>query len=165
MSLNRNLIDVIIRQTDYTEEKAIEKLTEHKNDVLAIVREYMGVVKPPTRNEVVKSSMNQQIFSEIRNLMDDAAKTYQAKKAYEKRKEEYIAYMQAKQQEQAKQKDTSANALEANAADTSACVAADTSACEVADTNACVAADTSECVAADTNACEVALEEAVIAVL
>ena len=83
MSLNRTLIDVIIRQTDYTEEKAIDKLTEHKNDVLAIVREYMGVVKPPTRNETIKSSTNQQIFSEIRNLMDDAAKTYQAKKAYE----------------------------------------------------------------------------------
>ena len=26
MSLNRTLIDVIIRQTDYTEEKAIDKL-------------------------------------------------------------------------------------------------------------------------------------------
>jgi hypothetical protein len=161
MSLNRTLIDVIIRQTDYTEEKAIEKLTEHKNDVIAIVREYMGVVKPPTRNEVVKSSTNQQIFSEIRNLMDDAAKTYQAKKAYEKRKEEYIAYMQAKQQEQAKQKE-------------SACVAADTSACVAADTSACVAADTSTTALASTNAVAstnsveanvVALEEAVIAVL
>lgn len=123
MSLNRTLIDVIIRQTDYTEEKAIDKLTEHKNDVLAIVREYMGLVKPPTRIETIKSSTNQQIFSEIRNLMDDAAKTYQAKKAYEKRKEEYIAYMQAKQQEQAKKEaqDASANsvastnAVEANA--------------------------------------------------
>lgn len=115
MSLNRTLIDVIIRQTDYTEEKAIEKLTEHKNDVIAIVREYMGVVKPPTRNDLVKSSTNQQIFSEIRNLMDDAAKTYQTKKAYEKRKEEYIAYMQAKQQEAlAKQEaSTSEAALEA----------------------------------------------------
>ena len=94
MSLNKNLIDVIIRQTDYTEEKAIEKLTQHNNDVLAIVREYMGVVKPPSKNDIIKSSTNQQIFSEIRNLMDDAAKTYQAKKEYEKRKEEYIAYMQ-----------------------------------------------------------------------
>ena len=114
MSLNRTLIDVIIRQTDYTEEKAIEKLTEHKNDILAIVREYMGVVKPPTRNDIVKTSTNQQIFSEIRNLMDDAAKNYQAKKAYEKRKEEYIAYMQAKQQAQelAKQQEKTHSALE-----------------------------------------------------
>jgi hypothetical protein len=142
MSLNRTLIDVIIRQTDYTEEKAIEKLTEHKNDVIAIVREYMGVVKPPTRNEVVKSSTNQQIFSEIRNLMDDAAKNYQAKKAYEKRKEQYIAYMQAKQKE-AKQKEaqySNANAVDTNAVDTNAN-------------------------AVETNANEVVLEEAVIAVL
>ena len=105
MSLNRTLIDVILRQTDYTEEKTIEKLAEYNNDVIAIVREYMGVVKPPSRNDIIKSSTNQQIFSEIRNLMDDAARTYQAKKAYEKRKEQYIAYMQAqalaKQQQQA----------------------------------------------------------------
>ena len=95
MSLNRTLIDVILRQTDYTEEKTIEKLAEYNNDVIAIVREYMGVVKPPSRNDIIKTSTNQQIFSEIRNLMDDAARTYQAKKAYEKRKEQYIAYMQA----------------------------------------------------------------------
>ena len=157
MSLNRTLIDVIIRQTDYTEEKAIEKLTEHKNDVIAIVREYMGVVKPPTRNDVVKSSMNQQIFSEIRNLMDDAAKTYQAKKAYEKRKEEYIAYMQAKQQEQAKKEsqDASANSVEANAVEANA-VEANAVGTNALEANACEA---------DTNACEVVLEEAVIAVL
>ena len=99
MSLNRTLIDVILRQTDYTEEKTIEKLAEYNNDVIAIVREYMGVVKPPSRNDIIKSSTNQQIFSEIRNLMDDAARTYQAKKAYEKRKEQYIAYMQAKQEQ------------------------------------------------------------------
>jgi hypothetical protein len=151
MSLNRTLIDVIIRQTDYTEEKAIEKLTEHKNDVLAIVREYMGVVKPPTRNETIKSSTNQQIFSEIRNLMDDAAKTYQAKKAYEKRKEEYIAYMQAKQQEAlAKQK---ANAVEANAVDTNA-VEANAVEANAVEANA-VEANAVEANAVDTNSCEV----------
>ena len=150
MSLNRTLIDVIIRQTDYTEEKAIEKLTEHKNDVLSIVREYMGVVKPPTRNETIKSSMNQQIFSEIRNLMDDAAKTYQSKKAYEKRKEEYIAYMQAKQQEQAKKEsqDASANSVEANAVEANAVEAN-----AIASTNS-----------VEANAV-VALEESVVAVL
>ncbi len=91
---NQNLIDVVLRQTDYTEEKTIEKLAEHKNNVLEVVREYMGIVKKQA--EDTTKSANQQIYSEIRNLMDDASKAYSAKKAFEKRKEEYIKYMQEK---------------------------------------------------------------------
>ena len=103
MSLNiKNLIDVVLRQTDYTEEKAIEKLKEHNNDIIAIVREYMcgsAITKPHTIDTSNKS-MNQQIYGEIRNLMDDAAKTYKAKKDLEKRREDYLAFMQAKAQAQ-----------------------------------------------------------------
>jgi len=103
MSLNiKNLVDVILRQTDYTEEKAVEKLKEHNNDIIAIVREYMcgSAIKKPHTIDTSNKSTNQQIYGEIRNLMDDAAKTYKAKKDLEKRREEYIAFMQAKQQEQ-----------------------------------------------------------------
>ena len=107
MSLNiKNLVDVVLRQTDYTEEKAIEKLKEHNNDIIAIVREYMcgTAIKKPQTIDTTNKSMNQQIYGEIRNLMDDAAKTYKAKKDLEKRREDYIAFMQARQQEaQAKQ--------------------------------------------------------------
>lgn len=94
MSSNNNVIDVIVRQTDYTKEKAIEKLIEHNNNVLAVVREYMGV-QPKQNAEDNNKSTNQQIYGEIRNLMDDAARRYNAKKEYERRKEEYIKYMQA----------------------------------------------------------------------
>ena len=103
MSLNiKNLVDVVLRQTDYTEEKAIEKLKEHNNDIIAIVREYMcgTAIKKPQTIDTTNKSMNQQIYGEIRNLMDDAAKTYKAKKDLEKRREDYIAFMQAKAQAQ-----------------------------------------------------------------
>ena len=103
MSLNiKNLVDVVLRQTDYTEEKAIEKLKEHNNDIIAIVREYMcgSAIKKPQTIDTSNKSTNQQIYGEIRNLMDDAAKTYKAKKDLEKRREEYIAFMQAQAQAQ-----------------------------------------------------------------
>jgi hypothetical protein len=106
MSLNiKNLVDVVLRQTDYTEEKAIEKLKEHNNDIIAIVREYMcgSAIKKPNTIDTSNKSTNQQIYGEIRNLMDDAAKTYKAKKDLEKRREDYIAFMklQAQAQQQA----------------------------------------------------------------
>jgi len=116
MSLNiKNLIDVVIRQTDYTEEKAIEKLKEHNNDIIAIVREYMSgsAIKKPQTIDITNKSTNQQIYGEIRNLMDDAAKTYKAKKDFEERKKEYIEFMQAKAQ--AQQVEQEKGAVEASA--------------------------------------------------
>ena len=70
-------VQVIMRQTDYSLETAQQKLTEHNNDVMAVIREYMNptgkksaIIPPP------KLSTNQQIYKEIRGWMDTAAKTY-----------------------------------------------------------------------------------------
>ena len=75
---------LVMRQTDYDETTADQKLLDHNNDILAIVREYMG---PPAEQELKPSTTNQQIFTEIRTMMDDAAATYRVKKALEERRE------------------------------------------------------------------------------
>ena len=67
------LQQLVMRQTDYDEQKTIEKLTEYNNDVVMIIKEYLGPSK------VIKSqtnSVNQMIYNEIRTLMDDAAKMH-----------------------------------------------------------------------------------------
>lgn len=72
-------INIIMRQTDYTKEIAAEKLKTHTGDILNVIREYNGpsrIIKPCTNFR----SVNQQIYKEIRGMMDDAAKTYQANK-------------------------------------------------------------------------------------
>jgi hypothetical protein len=76
------LVDIVVRQTNYTEEKAIEKLNQHNNDVLTVIREYMSpaVINIDVDNTINKKSINQQIYSEIRNLMDNAAATYKRNK-------------------------------------------------------------------------------------
>ena len=68
----------VLRQTNYTPEQAQARLLQHNNDVLGVIREYMQ----PTAKAVpskASPSVNQQIYREIRGLMDEAADTYRAK--------------------------------------------------------------------------------------
>jgi hypothetical protein len=77
--INEEHINMIMRQTDYTRETAQQKLQEHKNDLMSVIREYMA----PSSNasaQVPKKSVNQQIYKEIRGLMDDASRNYANKK-------------------------------------------------------------------------------------
>ena len=80
-----HLKEIVMRQTDYSEEKALDKLKEHNNDITAIVREFMGNVKQPTTN--INKSVNQTIYSEIRTFMDTASTAYRAKKEVEERQQ------------------------------------------------------------------------------
>ena len=74
-----NLAEIVMRQTNYTEEEASNKLVEHDNNVEAIIREYItgDAVK---RTSQKPTTFNQQIYYEIRTMMDDAAKEYKLKK-------------------------------------------------------------------------------------
>ena len=71
-------IGIIMRQTNYDETTAREKLAEYK-DVMQVIREYLtnGKLNQPSP---AKLSTNQQIYKEIRGMMDDAAKTYLTKR-------------------------------------------------------------------------------------
>ena len=78
-------INMIMRQTDYTKEISEQKLKEHNNDIMSVMREYMGPSKIGSKPASSKFSVNQQIFKEIRGMMDDASKTYQNKKEEEEK--------------------------------------------------------------------------------
>jgi hypothetical protein len=84
------LKDVVMRQTDYSEEQTLAKLNEYNNDIMAIVREFMGVINKVKEN---KTTVNQQVYSEIRGLMDNAAASYKLKKENEGKKQLYIKKM------------------------------------------------------------------------
>ena len=73
------LIDIIMRQTNYDKDIAQKKLTEHNNDFMQVIREYMT---PANKKPVctTKLSVNQQVYKEIRGMMDDAAKKYELEK-------------------------------------------------------------------------------------
>lgn len=110
------LIDIIIRQTDYSKEVAAEKLIEHKYNILSIVREYMSSSNKKVASEAeaqaqaesqaqaqVKST-SQLIYGEIRNMMGNASANYRRKKEFEEYRQAQIqAHMQKQIQAQQQQ--------------------------------------------------------------
>jgi hypothetical protein len=112
------LIDIIIRQTDYSKEVAAEKLIEHKYNILSIVREYMSSSNKKVASEAetaseaeaqaqVKST-SQLIYGEIRNMMGNASANYRRKKEFEEYRQNQIQahlqkQIQAQQQQQQQQ--------------------------------------------------------------
>ena len=56
-------IQMIIRQTDYTEEVAREKLMAHNDDPIKVIKDYMGIVE---KHKPAPKSLNQEIYRQIR---------------------------------------------------------------------------------------------------
>ena len=67
-SCNQTNIEIIQRQTDYTEEEIIEKLKEFDNNPLLVIKNYLGVEKKPEK----KKTLNQEIYTQIRKHMDNS---------------------------------------------------------------------------------------------
>jgi len=90
-----NMRNVVMRQTDYSESVADEKLELYKYDVMAVVREFMNPNKVVNEdNDTIVESVNQQIYGEIRGMMDTASWRYRKNKEEEEKKQlmrdEYI---------------------------------------------------------------------------
>ena len=73
-TLLNKLVPVVLRQTDYTEEQAKNKLEEHNFDLKKVLYEWMGVdIK---KEEVQRSTGSQERYRVIRKTMDDAGKKF-----------------------------------------------------------------------------------------
>ena len=98
------MIELIMRQTDYTEEVARIKLEYWKNNYLHVIKEYMNPnFQDKLKTPPPSSTKNQMIYGEIRNFMDDVNKQQLQRKRraehLEKQKAAYIAYMNKLQKE------------------------------------------------------------------
>jgi len=60
-------IQLVQRQTGYSEEQAREKLTLNNFDEVKCIREYLGI--PSIQKEKKTTSLNQQIYKEIRHKL------------------------------------------------------------------------------------------------
>jgi len=64
-------VQIIMRQTDYTYDEAKQHLDANNNNITEVIRLYLkpnSFIKEP---ETKQLSMNQQIYKEIRSLMDE----------------------------------------------------------------------------------------------
>lgn len=69
-----NKIEIILRQTDYTREIALNKLEENNNDHLKVIRNYLGLTEKKALDKV--TSVNQGIYRELRSHLDNSMRDY-----------------------------------------------------------------------------------------
>jgi hypothetical protein len=67
-------IQIIMRQTDYTEDKSREKLGQFNFDEIAVIRDYFGIVEKKVPEPV--KSVNQAIYKQLRGHLDGAMRNY-----------------------------------------------------------------------------------------
>jgi hypothetical protein len=68
------LVQVVCRQTELSTEEARDRLEKAHYDYMKVLNDYFGIKETVRENKA--SSVNQQIYGEIRNLMDIGAKKY-----------------------------------------------------------------------------------------
>jgi len=66
-------LQIILRQTDYTEEKAKIKFKEYNYDHLEVIRNYLGIAEKKTQTII---SLNQEIYKQLRNKHTNNMKDY-----------------------------------------------------------------------------------------
>jgi hypothetical protein len=71
-----NNIQLILRQTNYTEDQAKVKLTEFDNDPLLVIKDFLGI---PTKKTTQITSVNQEIYRQLRYKLDSSMREYKSK--------------------------------------------------------------------------------------
>jgi len=76
-------IQMILRQTDYNEDVAYQKLGEHNDDPIQVIKSYLGI----TEKKAPVKSVNQEIYRQLRHKLDHSVKEFNEKQ-YEKLEKE-----------------------------------------------------------------------------
>ena len=77
------LVEIVLRQTDYTKEDAIVKLQENDYDPLKVIRNFMNPQNKVFYKKSVPTTTNQMMYREIRSMLDTANANYRKKKEQE----------------------------------------------------------------------------------
>jgi hypothetical protein len=78
ISKENDLVQMILRQTSYSEEEAREKLKEYKNDHILVIKSYLGIAEKKAPQKV--ASVNQEIYKQFRLKLDSSMKEYRDSK-------------------------------------------------------------------------------------
>ena len=71
-------IEIILRQTDYTEIEAMEQLKICNFDHIKVIKKYLGIADKVTNNQAVNP--NQEIYKQMRFKLDNAMRNYNDRK-------------------------------------------------------------------------------------
>lgn len=67
-------IQKVMRQTDYSENMAREKLKEHNFDEINTIKAYLGITE---KKSLPVKSVNQEIYKQLRSRLNSNMKDYQ----------------------------------------------------------------------------------------
>ena len=67
-------IQKVMRQTDYSENVAKDKLKEHNFDEIATIKAYLGITE---KKALPVKSVNQEIYKQLRTKLNSNMKDYQ----------------------------------------------------------------------------------------
>lgn len=93
----RKKIEVVCRQTDYSEEEAARHLSTFQGNIEKVINFYIDAPAPED-NSVMKKSAHQEIFKQIRTVMDDASKAYRESKGLEEMEQRRQMYKSQEEQ-------------------------------------------------------------------
>ena len=94
------LIEMVMRQTSYTFDEAKIELEKNNNNYIKVIKNCLGIVK--SERDIPTTSINQQIYGEIRKFMDVSSKNFLDNKEREKKQNDikkYIANQKLKHEE------------------------------------------------------------------
>jgi len=70
-------VEMVLRQTDYTQEEAKNKLIEFNYDTIQVVKNYLGITE---KKEPPVKTVNQEIYKQIRYKLDSNMREYNLRK-------------------------------------------------------------------------------------
>lgn len=75
-------IEMILRQTDYTELKAKEELQLHGYDPIKVIKKYLGIsiTEKKELSRGADVNLNQEIYKQMRFKLDNAMRNYNERK-------------------------------------------------------------------------------------
>jgi hypothetical protein len=74
---NQEKIQMILRQTDFSEEDAKNKLKEFNYDHIQVIKSYLGITE---KKEPPIKTVNQEIYKQIRYRLDSNMREYNLRK-------------------------------------------------------------------------------------
>jgi len=78
----KEVINLVMRQTDYTEEQTKEKLKQWNNNYINVIKEYLNPEFNKKEIKKTTKTLNQQMMGEIRSFMDDVYIKFENRKKY-----------------------------------------------------------------------------------
>jgi len=78
----KEVINLVMRQTDYTEKETIDRLKKWNNNYINVIKEYLNPDFDQPREKSKPKTLNQQMMGEIRQFMDDVYVKFENRKKY-----------------------------------------------------------------------------------